>query len=398
LAGGLALTMSRPVDSSVPEPDADARVHSDRLRAEIAHAIDAADGFLPFDRYMQMALYAPGLGYYVAGARKFGSAGDFVTAPELTPLFGRALAAQVDSILAATQRREIVELGAGSGRLASDLLSALAAMGKPARHYFIIEVSAELRERQHATIERLAPSELANVEWTTQLPARIEGAIVMNEVLDAVPVHLIARRGGAWLERGVSLEYGRLAWAERPLRDARLIALAANRFPAVGDYASELNPAAEALVEHVGRRLATGALLVVDYGFTRAEYYLPERNNGTLMGHYRHRAHDDPFLWPGLSDLTAHVDFTAIAEAGERAGLAVAGFTAQASFLLACGLLDRLRETGPPESLAYLREASAVQTLTSMSGMGELFKVLALARGEGIDWKGFALSDRSHRL
>ena len=390
--------MSRPVDSSIPEPDADARAHSDRLRAEIARAIDAADGFLPFDRYMQMVLYAPGLGYYVAGARKFGSAGDFVTAPELTPLFGRTLAAQVDSILDATQRREILELGAGSGRLASDLLSALAAMGKPARHYFIIEVSAELRERQRATIERLAPSELAHVEWTTQLPARIEGAIVMNEVLDAFPVHLIARRGGAWLERGVSLEYGRLAWAERPLRDARLIALAANRFPAAGDYASELNPAAEALVEHVGRRLATGALLVVDYGFTRAEYYLPERNNGTLMGHYRHRAHDDPFLWPGLSDLTAHVDFTAIAEAGERAGLAVAGFTAQASFLLACGLLDRLREMGPPESLAYLREASAVQTLTSTSGMGELFKVLALVRGEGIDWKGFALSDRSHRL
>ncbi|HEY4138270.1 MAG TPA: SAM-dependent methyltransferase, partial [Casimicrobiaceae bacterium] len=253
-------------------------------------------------------------------------------------------------------------------------------------------------ERQRATIERLAPSELPHVEWTTQLPARIEGAVVMNEVLDAVPVHLIARRGGAWLERGVSLEDDRLAWAERPLRDARWMALAAKRFPAAGDYASELNPAAEALVEHVGRRLATGALLIVDYGFTRAEYYLPERNDGTLMGHYRHRAHDDPFLWPGLSDLTAHVDFTAIAEAGERAGLTVAGFTTQASFLLACGLLDRLRETGAPESLAYLREASAVQTLTSMSGMGELFKVLALARDGGIDWKGFALSNRSHRL
>jgi SAM-dependent MidA family methyltransferase len=187
----------------------------------------------------------------------------------------------------------------------------------------------------------------------------------------------------------VSLEYGRLAWAERPLRDARLIALAANRFPAVGDYASELNPAAEALVEHVGRRLATGALLVVDYGFTRAEYYLPERNNGTLMGHYRHRAHDDPFLWPGLSDLTAHVDFTAIAEAGERAGLAVAASRRKHRSCSRADYSTGCAETGPPESLAYLREASAVQTLTSMSGMGELFKVLALARGEGIDWKGF---------
>ena len=390
--------MSPSVASSVPDPDADARAHSDRLRAEIARAIDAADGFLPFDRYMQMVLYAPGLGYYVAGARKFGSAGDFVTAPELTPLFGRTLAAQVDSILEATQRREIVEFGAGSGKLAADLLAALAVRGRPPARYSIIEVSAELRERQRATIERLAPPQLAQVEWTTQLPARIEGAVVMNEVLDAVPVHVIARRGGAWLERGVSLEYGRLAWTERPLRDARLMALAASRFPAAGDYASELNPAAEALVEHVGRRLASGALVVIDYGFPCAEYYLAERSNGTLMGHYRHRVHDDPFLWPGLSDLTAHVDFTAIAEAGERAGLAVAGFTTQASFLLACGLLDRLRETGAPKSLAYLREASAVQTLTSMSGMGERFKVLALERGEGIDWSGFALSDRSHRL
>jgi len=384
--------------SSVPEPDADARAHSDRMRAEIARAIEAAGGFLPFDRYMQMVLYAPGLGYYVAGARKFGSAGDFVTAPELTPLFGRTLAAQVDLILDATRRREIVELGAGSGKLASDLLNALAAIGKPASRYLIIEVSPELRERQRATIGRLAPSELKRVEWTLRLPDRIEGAVVMNELLDAIPVHLVARRGGAWFERGVSLESGRLIWAERPLRDARLTAVAAMRFPAYGDYASELNPAAEALVEHVGRRLEAGALLIVDYGFPRAEYYLPERNGGTLIGHYRHRAHDDPFLWPGLSDLSAHVDFTAIAEAGERADLTVAGFTTQASFLLACGLLDRLRETGAPESLAYLREASAVQTLTSISRMGELFKVLALVRGEGIDWKGFAPADRSHRL
>ena len=386
------------MDTSLPEPGAGARAHSDRVRAAIADAIVAAGGFLPFDRYMQTALYLPGLGYYVAGAQKFGAAGDFVTAPELTVLYGRTLAAQVAAILDGTRGREIVELGAGSGRLTADLLTTFETNATPITRYRIVEVSAELRERQRATIERMAPLQSSRVEWLTELPSQIDGAVIMNEVLDAIPVHLIARRGGAWLERGVTLETDRFAWAERALLDERLAALAVARFPVDGDYLSEINPAAEALTEDIGRRLTAGAALVIDYGFPRAEYYHPERNEGTLVGHYRHRAHADPFLWPGLSDLTAHVDFTAIAEAGERAGLAVAGFTTQASFLLACGLLDRLREAGPPESLAYLREAAAVQTLTSATEMGELFKVLALARSDTIDWRGFALSDRSHRL
>jgi SAM-dependent MidA family methyltransferase len=230
------------------------------------------------------------------------------------------------------------------------------------------------------------------------VPPAIDGAVVMNELLDAVPPHLVARRGDRWLERGVRREGERFAWAERPLEDDGLRARAAARFPAAGDYESELNPAAEALVEEVGRRLSAGALIVVDYGFPRAEYYHPQRRQGTLMGHLRHRAHADPFLWPGLSDLTAHVDFTAIAEAGERAGLTVAGFASQAPYLLSSGLLDRLQAVGPPESAEYLRAASAVQTLTSPAEMGELFKVLALARSEGIEWRGFALHDRSHRL
>ena len=390
--------MRRSFETSLPAPDADARVHSERVRDAIEHAIAAAGGFLPFDRYMQIALYAPGLGYYVAGARKFGAGGDFVTAPELTPLFGRTLAAQIAPILAPTRSREIVELGAGSGKLAADILSALGSEKDAVSRYRIVEVSAELRERQRATIERQVTARRARVEWLTELPPEIDGAVVMNEVLDAIPVHLIARRSGNWLERGVMQDGDRFGWAERPLRDEALQALAVARFPADGDYLSEINPAGEALIEDVGRRLAAGAMLIVDYGFPRAEYYHPERSEGTLMGHYRHRAHADPFLWPGLSDITAHVDFTSIAEAGERAGLTVAGFTSQAAFLLACGMLDRLREVAPPESLAYLREASAVQALTSAAEMGELFKVLALSRSEGIDWRGFALSDRTHRL
>ena len=390
--------MLQSIDPSLPEPDADARAHSGRVRAAIADAIDAHGGFLPFDRYMQIALYEPALGYYVAGARKFGEAGDFVTAPEMTPLFGASLATQIACIVDAARERRIVELGAGSGKLAADVVAALAANGTLVERYHIIEVSPELRERQRETLERLAPSQLARIEWLTEMPATIAGAVVMNEVLDAIPPQVIARRGDAWFERGVMRHGERFQWDERPLRDSRLRMLAAARFPVDGDYVSEINPASEALVQSIGRRVVSGAMLIVDYGFPRAEYYHPDRREGTLLGHYRHRVHADPFIWPGLSDLTAHVDFTAMAEAGERAGLTVAGFTSQAAFLLGCGLLDRLRDAGPPESMSYLREASAVHKLTSPAEMGESFKVLALSRDGNIEWPGFALGDQSHRL
>jgi SAM-dependent MidA family methyltransferase len=221
--------------------------------------------------------------------------------------------------------------------------------------------------------------------------------VIANEVLDALPVQVVARRGGASFERGVVRDGEGFAWAERPA-DARLAALARERFPEGGDYESEINLAAEALVEDVGRRMEGGALLAIDYGFPASEYYHPQRDRGTLMCHYRHRAHQDPFLWPGLTDITAHVDFTATAEAGERAGLAVAGFCAQAPFLMGCGILDALAAAGPPGSAAYLKAAAPVQKLLSPAEMGELFKVLALAKTRGIDWPGFALADRSDRL
>jgi len=308
------------------------------------------------------------------------------------------LARQVAAILDATPEREIVELGAGSGRLAADLLNALAEVHAAPRRYRIVEVSPELVERQRAAIARLAPGHAHRVEWLHAPPDRIAGAVIMNEVLDAVPPSIVVRAGGQWREQGVVLrDDGTLTQASRPLIDTGLRALASARFPA-GDYTSEINPAAEALVEDMGRRLAAGAMLVIDYGFPRAEYYHPQRADGTLMAHYRHLAHGDPLRWPGLTDLTAHVDFTAIAEAGERAGLTVAGFATQAAFLLAAGLLDRLAAVGPPDSSAYLREAAMVQTLTSSAEMGELFKVLALARSDAIAWPGFALADMTHRL
>ena len=363
------------------------------VRAEV----ERSGGWISFARYMQHVLYAPGLGYYVSGARKFGADGDFVTAPETTPLFAQALAVQVAAILEATATREIVEFGAGSGALAADLLNALAKLDASPLRYAVLDVSPELRERQRATIARRAADHAARVEWLDALPAAIDGAVVMNEVLDAIPPHVISRRSGEWFERGVACGDA-LHWEDRPLADVLLRASAIERFPPTFDYTSEINPAADALIKEIGQRMSGGALLVVDYGFPQAEFYHTQRSEGTLMGHYRHRAHADPFLWPGLSDLTAHVDFTAIALAGERAGLQLAGYAPQAAFLLGCGILDRLRESGDPTSVEYLREAAAVQKLTSPAEMGELFKVLGLAKSENIAWPGFAVADRSHRL
>ena len=365
--------------------------------AVVRDAIADAGGWLPFPRYMQIALYAPGLGYYTAGARKFGAGGDFTTAPEMTPLFARALATPIATILAASSARDVVEFGAGTGTLAAELLTTLAALDALPARYRILDVSPDLVDRQRATIARLAPAQLARVEWIDALPGHVDGAVLMNEVLDAIPPHVIARRGSAWFERGVAWD-GALRWSDRPLRDARLLGLAQERFPADGDYASELNPAAEALVEDVARRMTGGALLVIDYGFPEREYYHAERSEGTLMVHYRHRALADPFLWPGLADLTAHVDFTAIALAGERGGLAVDGYAPMAAFLIGAGILDRLRDCGEPASVAYLREAAAVQRLLSPAEMGELFKVMALAARGGIVSAYFAAADRSHRL
>ena len=385
--------------SELPLPDADARAHSGRVVARIRAAIAAGGGSIPFERYMDLALYAPGLGYYAAGATKLGAAGDFVTAPEMTPLFAQALSVQVAAILVATDRREIVELGGGSGRLAADLLNALATREALPSRYAILEPSPDLRQRQRVTIARDAPAHLVRVDWLDALPESIDGAVLANEVLDAMPAHVVARRGGSWLERGVGWNDARetFDWIDRPA-SARIEAIAAQRFPAGGDYLSEINPAAEALVEDIGRRLVRGAALIIDYGFPASEYYHAQRDQGTLMGHYRHRAHANPFLWPGLSDLTAHVDFTAVARAGERAGLAVAGFAALAPFLLGCGILDALAAVGKPSSRAYLEAAGAVQRLLSPAEMGELFKVIALAKSGGIGWPGFSLAERSHRL
>jgi SAM-dependent MidA family methyltransferase len=375
------------------------REHASRVLAHLRRIIAEGDGWISFADYMNAVLYAPGLGYYAAGAHKLGAAGDFVTAPELSPLFGRAVARQLQEVFGEIERAELIELGPGSGRLCADILSALAEDDSLPARYWLLEVSPDLRERQRAHLDAALPQHLPRVGWIDVLPDRWAGALIANEVLDAVPVHLIARKDGEWLERGVSADAaGALGFADRPLASPGLRERARVRFPAGGDYLSELNPTAEALVSSLASRCERGLVLIFDYGFPAAEYYHPQRVSGTLMTHYRHRAFADPFFRPGLADLTAHVDFTAIARAGMKTGMTVAGFATQAQFLINCGIIDALGAQGDPQSSAYLRAASAVHKLTSPAEMGELVKVLALTRGLERALVGFREGDRTHRL
>ncbi|MBI4754736.1 MAG: SAM-dependent methyltransferase [Betaproteobacteria bacterium] len=385
---------------NLPEPPPDALAHSAALVARITDEILRAGGWISFSRYMELALYAPGLGYYSGGAQKFGAAGDFVTAPEISPLFGQVLAAQIAEILPVTAPR-VLEAGAGSGRLAVDVLVELERLGCAPERYLILDVSAELRRRQHDTLAAAAPRLLERVEWLEALPDAFSGVVLANEVLDAMPVHRVAWRDDDILERGVTLDaQGGLCWHEQQARGA-IRSAAAALLPATlapHDYVSEIGLAARAWVAEWGRRVQRGALLLIDYGFPAAEYYHPQRSMGTLMCHHRHHCLDDPFFHPGLTDLTAHVDFTAMADAGHDAGLDVLGYTSQAAFLLNCGILDRLAECASPDSPAFLRASRAVQRLTAPHEMGELFKVMALGRGLESPLMGWRRGDRVYTL
>jgi SAM-dependent MidA family methyltransferase len=390
--------------SSLPTPSPDALDQSARLLERIEAEIAAAGGWLPFSRYMEIALYAPGLGYYSGGARKFGPGGDFITAPELTPLFGQALAAQVEQIMRASAD-EIIEVGAGTGLLATDLLLELERRGALPQRYGILELSGELRERQFDTLAQQAPHLASRVTWLDALPDAFSGAVVANEVLDVMPVHLIVSRAEGLFERGVAFApdaAGTLAlrWADTPAHGAVAEAASALALPVpqCGEYVTELNLAGRAWVAAWAERLRRGAMLLIDYGYPRAEYYLPSRSGGTLLCYYRHHAHGDPFLWPGLNDITAFVDFTAVAEAAFDAGLHVHGYTSQAQFLFNCGVLQCLERRGPREGADYIRAARAVQRLTAPQEMGELFKVLGVSRGIAEPLLGFMRGDRLHAL
>ena len=388
--------------SALPVPDAAALNHQERVLAHLHSQIDASGGWISFARYMELVLYAPGLGYYSAGAEKFGAAGDFVTAPEMTPVFGQTLARQIMQILQQSGGN-VLELGAGRGRLAAAVLQEMQRAEALPAQYLILEVSADLKQVQQQYLQAVLPAELLQrVCWLEQLPERHTGVVLANEVLDAIPVHVLRKQNGELVELGVVWDAQQgLQWQARPLAadvqsDAELIkTLTALALP--DDYQTEINPASQALIASLANCLQQGALLLIDYGFSRAEYYHPQRNQGTLMCHYRHHAHGDALLYPGLQDITAHVDFTAMAQSGLAHGLQVLGYAGQAQFLINCGITDLMLRVSPHNVTEYAPMASQVQKLLSPAEMGELFKVLALGRGvSGL--MGFVRGDRSHSL
>ncbi len=384
---------------TLPLPTADALACSAALCSRIVAEIDAAGGWIGFDRFMDLTLYTPGMGYYAGGAHKFGAAGDFLTAPELSDVFAQALGAQVAQLLA-LGAPQIIEVGAGSGQLAADLLLELDRRDRLPERYCILELSGELRARQQATLGTRVPQFLPRLCWLECLPEDFDGLVLANEVLDAMPVHLVVWNGEDIAERGVAMDNGQFTWRDRPaggrLRE-RAQALAAACAIAPG-YLSEISLLAPAWIAQWAAILRRGALLLIDYGFPRHEYYHPQRDAGTLMCHYRQHAHAEPFFLPGLQDMTAHVDFTAIVEAGCEAGLELLGYSTQASFLFNCGLTEILARTPASEPLRYLPLASAVQKLISPAEMGELFKVIALGKGISEPLLGFANGDRSATL
>jgi SAM-dependent MidA family methyltransferase len=377
--------------TTLPAPGTEAAQHSTRLAEFIRRYIAAQGGWIPFARYMELALYAPGLGYYTAGAHKFGEAGDFITAPELSPLFGCTVARQVAEIMALSAPH-ILELGAGSGKLAMNLLAELEQLGRLPDNYAILEVSADLRARQQTLMRERLPHLLDRVHWLDALPEKFSGAIVANEVLDALPVHLVHWRDSAITERGVALGEHGFIWQERAISDTALLH-AAQKITVPDDYVSEICLASRGLINSLAQRLEKGAMLLIDYGFGAREFYHPQRSSGTLMCHYRHYAHDDPFFLPGLQDITAHVNFTDIAECGIDAGLELMGYTNQAFFLINCGITGLLQNTSPENLRDYLPLSAQLQKLTSPAEMGELFKVIALGKKIANPLCGFVRGD-----
>lgn len=383
--------------TSLPKPSTEALAHSQQLSMLIRAEIEAAGGWIDFARYMHLALYAPGLGYYSGGAKRFGQDGDFVTAPEISSLFAQTLARQAAQILQLTAG-DILELGAGTGRLAAALMLELQQLEQLPARYQILEVSAHLRQIQHETLQQTLPPELMQrVQWLDNLPDTFNGLVLGNEVLDALPVHIVKSSEDGLFERGVIWSGDTFVWSERPLTSGPLFELT-SKLSIPKEYTTEICSAATGLVASLANMLQQGALLFIDYGFSRREYYHPQRSQGTLMCHCRHYVHDDPFLYPGLQDITAHVDFTGIAETAVANGVQLLGYSGQAQFLINCGITETLAQVSPSNVVAYLPLAAQAQKLLSPAEMGELFKVIALGKGLKQALLGFARGDRSHTL
>jgi len=380
----------------LPEPTADARDHSKRLVQHIRNGIKASGGWINFARYMELALYAPGLGYYMAGARKLGREGDFVTAPEISPLYGETLARQVAQLLD-SDLEEILEIGAGTGALAASLLAELERLGRLPKRYLILELSADLRERSRDTIAARAPHLMERVAWLNRLPPSFAGVVLGNEVLDAMPVHIVRVTESGIEESGVeTVDGGTFRWAWRAAAGELLNAARELELPS--GYTTEIALVARGFVRSLAEALERGVAIFIDYGFPRHEYFHPQRATGTLMCHYRHHAHDDPFFLPGLQDITSHVDFTAIADVGVGAGMKLLGYATQAQFLINCGITDVLSRVPAEDAGRYLPLANQANRLLSPAEMGELFKVIAFGKGFNAPLIGFRSGDRMHTL
>jgi len=359
----------------LPQPGPEAQAASQQLVSLIKQEINANDGWISFARYMELALYAPQSGYYTGGAAKLGSAGDFITAPEIASLFGGALANFALSVLPQTAN-QLMEFGAGTGKLALDLLIELHRQGRAPERYYIVELSGELRARQEQLL-----NDFSEVVWLQHMPASFSGLVLGNEVLDAMPVQLVKKTESGWNEVGVGWKENALQWGEKPLTDTTLLEQIPHAEELPVGYLTELHVTAKGFMASIAHMLNSGdsgLALFIDYGFPASEYYLHQRDQGTLMCHYRHHAHTEPFYWPGLQDITSHVNFSAMSQVGHSAGLDLLCYTSQAAFLLQAGIGDLLLRTSPTDAMRYFPQAHALQKLVSPAEMGELFKVLVM--------------------
>lgn len=386
--------------SDWPEPDSLARRHSARLVDHIQHRMAAAGGALAFDKYMEEALYAPGLGYYAAGTAKFGASGDFVTAPESGVLFGKCIAEELSGIFAELPDAALIEFGAGSGALAEILMRELSAKDCAPSDYLILEPSPDLRARQQSRLEPIARQFGIRIEWLSALPASALDAVVLaNEVLDAFPVTRFRVEANGIRAAGVREVAGHFCWDwSAPLQTEGPEFEIAKRFSLAPGYESETCPRVNAWMRALAPVLRRGVALIVDYGYPAGEYYLPDRVRGTLRCHYRHHAHDDPFRLVGLQDITCHVNFSEVAAAARDAGLEVLGYTSQEAYLLSLGLLDLVNFDLDDDTHDYLAKAAEAKRLLLSSEMGEAFKVMALGKNFDGALKGFGLRDRSGAL
>ncbi len=392
--------MSTPVE--LPELTAEEQAHSERLIERIRDEIDSHSGWISFERFMEMALYEPGLGYYSAGSTKLGEAGDFVTAPEISPLFSRCLANQSREVLEQLGGGDILEIGAGSGVMASDVLTELQRIGSLPNHYFILEVSADLRERQRARLSQLPEEVSSRIQWLDRWPNELKGVVLANEVLDAMPVQRFRIRGDVVNCVGVTWQLGQLDWSEvkaDPALEKRVRDIEQEIGESLPDgYGSEINMRLPGWIQSLALSMQAGVAFFIDYGLPRRQYYRLERDEGTLLCHYKHRFHDHALIHVGVQDIGAWVDFTAVAEAASNAGMSIAGFSTQAHFLIGCGIEQLIADLAGADLQHRVQLARQAMLLTLPGEMGERFKVIGLATNYEQAVRGFSVRDLAASL